>query len=150
VLKCADDSFYIGQTDNFARRLKQHENGERCFLKDGAVTVLGALVCGNHPGDRLGFRAHVHGYVDAPSQIAQDKQDFVDNVLPLMESSLGYLMRNIQVGITAEEGGRAVPQYPEELLRETVNNALAHRDYTATPFTGRSATYSTNWRRAAT
>jgi ATP-dependent DNA helicase RecG len=101
----------------------------RCFLKEGKVTVLGALVCGDHPGDRLGFRAHVHGYVDTPGQIAQDKQDFVDNVLPLMESSLGYLMRNIQVGITAEQGGKAVPQYPEELLRETVNNALAHRDY---------------------
>lgn len=101
----------------------------RCFLKDGAVTILGALVCGNHPGDRLGFRSHVHGYVDAPQQIAQDKQDFVDNVLQLMESSLGYLLRNIQVGISAEQGGRAVPQYPEEVLRETVNNALAHRDY---------------------
>lgn len=101
----------------------------RCFLKDGAVTILGALVCGQHPGDRLGFRAHVHGYVDSPDQIAQDKQDFVDNVLPLMESSFGYLMRNIQVGITAEDGGRALPQYPEELIRETVNNALAHRDY---------------------
>jgi hypothetical protein len=93
------------------------------------VTILGALVCGNHPGDRLGFRAHVHGYVDLPQQIAQDKQDFVDNVLQLMDSSLGYLLRNIQVGITAEHGGTARPQYPEELLRETVNNALAHRDY---------------------
>lgn len=101
----------------------------RTFLKDGAVTILGALVCGNHPGDRLGFRAHVHGYVDTPGKIAQDKQDFVDNVLQLMESSLGYLMRNIQVGISAEQGGKALPQYPEELLRETVNNALAHRDY---------------------
>lgn len=101
----------------------------RCFIKNGAVTILGALVCGNHPGDRLGFRSHVHGYVDVPQQIAQDKQDFVDNVLQLMESSLGYLLRNIQVGIIAEGGGTAVPQYPEEVLRETVNNALAHRDY---------------------
>ncbi len=101
----------------------------RCFLKDGAVTILGALVCGQHPGDRLGFRSHVHGYVDVPNQIAQDKQDFVDNVLQLMESSLGYLLRNIQVGISAEHGGTALPQYPEEVLRETVNNALAHRDY---------------------
>lgn len=101
----------------------------RCFIKDGSVTILGALVCGKHPGDRLGFRAHVHGYVDVPHQIAQDKQDFVDNVLPLMESSLGYLLRNIQVGISVEHGGTARPQYPEEVLRETVNNALAHRDY---------------------
>jgi ATP-dependent DNA helicase RecG len=101
----------------------------RCFLKDGAVTILGALVCGNHPGDRLGFRSHVHGYVDAPQQIAQDKQDYVDNVLQLMDSSLGYLLRNIQVGISAEQGGKSVPQYPEEVLREMVNNALAHRDY---------------------
>ncbi len=101
----------------------------RCFLKEGAVTILGALVCGNHPGDRLGFRSHVHGYVDVPQQIAQDKQDYVDNVLQLMDSSLGYLLRNIQVGISAEGGGTAVPQYPEEVLRETVNNALAHRDY---------------------
>jgi predicted GIY-YIG superfamily endonuclease len=28
VLKCSDDSFYIGQTDNFTRRLQQHEKGE--------------------------------------------------------------------------------------------------------------------------
>lgn len=101
----------------------------RCFLRDGSVSILGALVCGNHPGDRLGFRSHVHGYVDMPQQIAQDKQDYVDNVLQLMDASLGYLLRNIQVGISPESGGTAKPQYPEELLRETVNNALAHRDY---------------------
>src|SRR6185436_12399170 len=43
--------------------------------------------------------------------------------------ALAYLLRNIQVGISAEHGGTSRPQYPEELLRETVNNALAHRDY---------------------
>lgn len=28
VLKCSDDSFYIGQTEEIPRRLQQHENGE--------------------------------------------------------------------------------------------------------------------------
>lgn len=28
VLKCADDSFYKGQTNDFVRRMKEHENGE--------------------------------------------------------------------------------------------------------------------------
>lgn len=101
----------------------------RSFMKDGTVTTLGALVCGRHPWEHLGLRCHVHGYVESTHDIAQDKQDFVDNVLPLMEASLGYILRNIQVGITAEHGGTSRPQYPEPLLRETVNNALAHRDY---------------------
>lgn len=99
------------------------------FIKDNCVTLLGMLVCGKHPADHLGFRCHVHGYVDVPDKIAQDKQDLIDNILPLMESSLSYILRNIQVGISAERGGTSTPQYPEEILRETVNNALAHRDY---------------------
>jgi predicted HTH transcriptional regulator len=99
------------------------------FLRDGKASILGALVCGEHVGDLLGFRCHVHGYVDVPQVIAQDKQDLVNNIIPLMEGSISYLLRNIQVGVSAERGGDILPQYPEELLRETVNNALAHRDY---------------------
>lgn len=101
----------------------------KCFIKDGVATTLGALVCGKHPEDHLGFRCHAHGYVDVPHKVAEDKQDYVDNILPLMESSLAYLLRNIQVGVSIEHGGTSRPQYPEALLRETVNNALAHRDY---------------------
>lgn len=101
----------------------------KSFIRESKVTTLGMLVCGAHPGDHLGFRCQVHGYVDVPHAVAQDKQDLAGNVLPLMESSLAYILRNIQVGISVERGGKDRPQYPEELLRETVNNALAHRDY---------------------
>ena len=92
-------------------------------------TTLGALVCAAHPDEVLGFRAQAHCYVDVPQEVARDTQDFVGGVLQLMESSLGYLLRNTQVGISARQGGMSVPEYPEDLLRETVNNARAHRDY---------------------
>jgi len=101
----------------------------KCFLKNGQPTTLGILVCGNHPEDLLHFRCHVHGYVDVPQEVARDKQDLVGNILPLMERSLAYTLRNIQVGVSIDDGGSSRPQYPEGLLRETVNNALAHRDY---------------------
>lgn len=99
------------------------------FVIGDAVTTLGMLVCGSYPADFLEFRCRVHGYVDVPQKVAQDKQVFADNVLPLMEESLRYIMRNIQVGVSVNAGGSSDPQYPEDLLRETVNNALAHRDY---------------------
>ncbi len=101
----------------------------KSFLRGDSVTTLGVLVCGRHPGDLLGFRCQLNGYVDMPGEIARDKQDFSDNVLPLMEGGLSFILRNIQVGVSSRRGGTAQPQYPEPLLRETVNNALAHRDY---------------------
>jgi ATP-dependent DNA helicase RecG len=102
------------------------------FLVDGRLTLLGGLVCGAYPGDLLGFRAHVHGYVSATDQesvVVQDKQDMVANVLPLLEQANAYVLRNIQAGISISRGGTVAPQYPESVLRETINNALAHRDY---------------------
>ena len=102
------------------------------FLVDGRLTLLGGLVCGAHPGDLLGFRAHVHGYVSALDQedlVARDKHDMIANVLPLLEQANAYVLRNIQAGVSIVRGGTVTPQYPEAVLRETINNALAHRDY---------------------
>jgi ATP-dependent DNA helicase RecG len=102
------------------------------FVIDGRLTVLGALVCGQYPEDLLGFRAHVHGYVNAPTQasvVVQDKQDIIGNILPLLEQANAYVLRNIHAGVGVEQGGRISTQYPESVLRETLNNALAHRDY---------------------
>ncbi|MCW1969803.1 MAG: putative DNA binding domain-containing protein [Anaerolineae bacterium] len=101
----------------------------RSFMKDGQVTLLGALVCAMHPSDVLATRCQVNGYVDGAGLIAQDKQSFADNILPLMNASFNYIWRSIQVGISAQGGGKSMPQYPEDLIRETINNALAHRDY---------------------
>ena len=99
------------------------------FVKDGKVTTLGMLVCGVHPEDYLQFRCRVHGYVEAPGIVVQDKQVISGNILPVMESAYAFVMRNIPIGVSHNEGGTASPQYPEALIRETVNNALAHRDY---------------------
>lgn len=101
----------------------------KAFVKDGQVTTLGMLVCGRHPEDHLQFRCRVHGYVEAPQVVVQDKQVISGNILPIMEAANAFVMRNIPVGVSLEEGGTATPQYPQALIRETVNNALAHRDY---------------------
>ncbi len=99
------------------------------FIIGGDITTLGMLVCGKHVKDFLGWRSQVDGFVDTPFDVAQDKKSLVDNVIPLMEKSLGYILKNIQVGVSVERGGTSKPEYPEQLLRETINNALAHRDY---------------------
>lgn len=99
------------------------------FIIEDNVTTLGLLVCGKNVKDFLGWRAQVDGFVDIPYDVAQDKKSLIDNVIPLMEKSLGYILKNIQVGVTIENGGTYKPEYPEQLLRETINNAIAHRDY---------------------
>jgi ATP-dependent DNA helicase RecG len=102
------------------------------FLINNKLTLLGGLVCGMHPGDLLGFRAHVHGYVNPSIKhglVARDKLDMVANVLSLIEQANAYVLRNIHSTITPERGGTVSAEYPEEVLREVINNALVHRDY---------------------
>ncbi len=101
----------------------------RFMLKDGKITTLGLLVVGKNPEEHLMFRSHLDAFVDVPNVVAQDKKTFRDNILQLMESGQSWTLRNIQTGVSHENAGTLVPEYPEKLIRECINNALAHRDY---------------------
>jgi predicted HTH transcriptional regulator len=95
-------------------------------------TILGILVCGNNIEDLLGSRCQVDGYVDTgldAGRVAENKKILKDNILPLMERGINFIFQNIKVGVIIESGGSSVPEYPVRLIRESVNNSLAHRDY---------------------
>lgn len=102
---------------------------KRFMLQDGRITTLGVLVCATHPEEHLLFRSQMDAFVDVPNLVAQDKKTFKDNILQLMELGQGWMLRNIMTGVSVEAGGSLVAEYPEKLIRESINNALAHRDY---------------------
>lgn len=104
------------------------------FLRDEKVTTLGMLVCGADPYHFLGARAEVNAYFDTGSEIGRDKKLFRSDVITLMEESFRFVWGHIRVGRTFMDGGRSEPEYPEKLVREVINNALAHRDYTIDGF----------------
>lgn len=104
------------------------------FLRDDKITTLGMLVCGADPYHFLGARAEVNAYFDTSSEIGRDKKLFRNDVITLMEESFRFVWGHIRVGRTITDGGRSEPEYPEKLVREVINNALAHRDYTIDGF----------------
>lgn len=104
------------------------------FVINNAPTLLGVLVCGENIYDTIGGRAQVDGFVESPSQIAGNKKVYKDNIIPLLEDSIGFVISNISTGISTDKGGSTTFEYPERLIRETVNNALAHRDYSVDKF----------------
>ncbi|MBI5714134.1 MAG: putative DNA binding domain-containing protein [Chloroflexi bacterium] len=106
----------------------------KVFVKGDTPTLLGMLVCGKNIEDYVGGRCQVDGFVDSPIQIAENKQVLKDNIFALMERSVGFIYKNIQVGVSHAKSGTELPEYPEKLIRETVNNALAHRDYSIDKF----------------
>jgi len=108
--------------------IKQH------FLRNNKITILGMLVCGEDPFHFLHNRSEVVCFYDTTSDISKDKKIFRNDVISLMEDAFSYIWSHIKVGRVYENGGSAVPEYPEKTIRETINNALAHRDYSINDF----------------
>ena len=104
------------------------------FVVNNKPTLLGMLVCGRDIYDFVESRCQVDGFVTSPVQVAGNKKIFKDNIIPLLESSIGFVFTNIATGISSERGGTTTFEYPERLIRETVNNALAHREYSINKF----------------
>jgi ATP-dependent DNA helicase RecG len=99
------------------------------FVINNQITTLGMLVCGKELEYFLGEKCQVACFVDSALEVVADKKILKDNVLALMTKTIQFVMKNIQVGISPKNGGQVVAEYPEKLLRESINNALAHRDY---------------------
>lgn len=107
---------------------------QKYFVRAGKPTLLGILMCGNNPEDYIGGRCEIDCYVESPIMAAQNKQILKDNVIFLMEQAINFVYKNIQVGVSRKNSGTMLPEYPEDLLEETINNAIAHRDYASNRF----------------
>ena len=104
------------------------------FVINQEVTTLGMLVCGKEPEVFLGAKAQVDCFVDSTIEVVKDKKILKGNVLFLIQRAFAFVLRHINVGVNSENGGEAVPEYSEQLIRESINNALAHRDYSANKY----------------
>ncbi len=104
------------------------------FVRDNQPTLLGMLVCGDYVENYIQGKCEVDCYVISPTKVAQNKAVLNDNIIGLIEGSFNFIWRNIQIGVGYAKGGTAEPEYPEELIRECINNAIAHRNYNTDRF----------------
>lgn len=99
------------------------------FIRQKHPTLLGMLVCGRYIEDFLGNKCEIDAYFETNNNLADDKKIYKNNIIPLMESAWNFVFSKISTGVSVEKGGIAVYEYPQSVIRETINNALAHRDY---------------------
>jgi predicted HTH transcriptional regulator len=108
------------------------------MVRENKPTILGMLVCGkrNPLEYYLGERCELDAYFEmgGKKNLAEDRKVYKENIIDLMESAWSFSFSKIGTGISIAGGGSDVFEYPEEIIRETINNALAHRDYSQNRF----------------
>lgn len=106
---------------------------------DGSVTLAGILSAGIYPQQffpQLFVDVTVHPGVvkaDPRAQVRFVDRQICEGPIPVMtEQAVGAILRNLRTSrVVAGTRGIDVPEIPEEVLREAVVNALAHRDYSS-------------------
>lgn len=109
---------------------------EQGFMFDENITLLGILVCGKNPQRYIQGKCQIDCYLvnENSKNVADNKVVLEENVINLIYESQNFVWHNMQVGIAYTDGGKAEPEYPESLIRESINNAVAHRSYKSNRF----------------
>lgn len=127
------------------------------LMVEEGVTLAGLLLFGTSPNrflpfagiDAVAFPDHEKDYaaleratLRGPMTPLLGEAGLVEN--GLVEQALDFIRRNVAAKTTLEDGARRVevPIYPAEVLRETLVNALIHRDYLLTSTDIELAIYS--------
>jgi ATP-dependent DNA helicase RecG len=103
------------------------------LAKDDHPTIAGLLLLGRDPQFFLPYAqinaAHFSG--NDVAQAPDDRKDFGGKLADQLEGAMRFLNAHLRVKheIKGFEPER-FPELPEEALRETIVNALVHRDYT--------------------
>lgn len=95
---------------------------------------MSRLFCVTDPFHFLASRVEVNAFYDTSSDTGKDKMIFRTDLLNLMEEYFRYVWGNIKINRTISDGGKSQPEYPQNLIRETINNALSHKDYSIDNF----------------
>lgn len=108
--------------------------GRKYCIRGSSITTLGLLLFGKEPEVLLENRVRLDCYFETGDEIGRDKRYLENDILNLMDDAFSFVWNHIKVGRSFVGGGRSEPEFPQKLIREVVNNALAHRDYTINKF----------------
>jgi len=94
-------------------------------------TAAGLLLFGKHPEDffvQSKIKADAFQGVDPVNTI--DQKDIKGTIFDMVKDAEAFLLKNMKTAVRIEGFSRVqITEYPIEALRESVVNALAHRDY---------------------
>lgn len=105
----------------------------QCVDPGGALTVAGVLLFGREP-QRWLMDARISAVYFAGRRISgemADKAEIDGNLFQQLESAMAFVRRHLPAPARVEGWQRLELGIPEQVMREAVMNALAHRDYRA-------------------